>query len=273
MYSRLMGIQNEFDNYGEPLSNNKIVGKLLRAMMKRPRWEALVSTLEAMQGVNNTLTPDEVFTHLKCFEEKLQQAYEIELRSKNLALPAHNIKHYNPSTSTPNRDTFIQRLDHEVSKNPFLLSDVVNGMFQFERRYNKEREEKNKRSICFMCQKKGHTIHTCYELFSKPRRQESDDEQDHFAFMAFVDESSSHIDIDSIIASKNITDENTLEILRNIAISKGFNAKEEKMEEEASTSTNSENEVYLNSRLFFHGISDSDSESENKSVELPKLVS
>ena len=201
MYYRLMCIQNEFVNCEEPISNNRIVGKLLREIMKRPRWEALVSTLEVIQGTNDTLTPDEVFTHLRCFEEKLRQADELEIRSKNVALAAHNIKHYNPSTATFNRDIFIQRLDHEVSKNPLLISEALQGMLLFERRYNKRREEKKKRVICFMCQKEGHTIHTCYELFPKPRRQESDDEQDHFAFMAFVDESSPHIDIDSIIAS------------------------------------------------------------------------
>ena len=48
IYTRLMIIQNEFSDLGEPLSNNKIVGKLLRAMMGRPRWEALISALEAL---------------------------------------------------------------------------------------------------------------------------------------------------------------------------------------------------------------------------------
>ena len=99
------------------------------------------------------------------------------------------------------------------------------------------------------------------------------EEQDHFAFMAFGDKSSPQIDIESIIASKNITDEITLEVLRDIAISKGLNAKEEKTEEEASTSTKTEKEVYLNSRLSFHGISDSDSESENEYNELSQLES
>ena len=99
------------------------------------------------------------------------------------------------------------------------------------------------------------------------------EEQDHFALMAFGDKSSPHIDIESIIASKNITDEITLEVLRDIAISKGLNAKEEKTEEEASTSTKTEKEVYLNSRLSFHGISDSDSESENEYNELSQLES
>jgi gag-polypeptide of LTR copia-type len=40
MYSRLMHILNEFDEVGEFLSNSKIVGKILRTMMRRPRWES-----------------------------------------------------------------------------------------------------------------------------------------------------------------------------------------------------------------------------------------
>jgi gag-polypeptide of LTR copia-type len=37
MYSRLMHILNEFDEVGESLSNSKIIGKIFRAMMRRPR--------------------------------------------------------------------------------------------------------------------------------------------------------------------------------------------------------------------------------------------
>jgi hypothetical protein len=57
MYSRLMHILNEFDEVGESLSNFKIVGKIFRAMMRIPRWESMISTLEVMQD-----TLDE-FTH------------------------------------------------------------------------------------------------------------------------------------------------------------------------------------------------------------------
>jgi hypothetical protein len=45
MYSRLMHILNEFDEVGESLSNSKIVGKIFRVMMRRPRWESVISTL------------------------------------------------------------------------------------------------------------------------------------------------------------------------------------------------------------------------------------
>jgi gag-polypeptide of LTR copia-type len=48
MYSRLMHILNEFDEVGESLSNSKIIGKIFRAMMRRPRWEIMINTLEAM---------------------------------------------------------------------------------------------------------------------------------------------------------------------------------------------------------------------------------
>jgi gag-polypeptide of LTR copia-type len=48
MYSRLMHILNEFDEVGESLSNSKIIGKIFRVMMRRPRWEIMINTLEAM---------------------------------------------------------------------------------------------------------------------------------------------------------------------------------------------------------------------------------
>jgi hypothetical protein len=69
MYSKLMHILNEV---GESLSYSKIVGKIFRAMMRRPRWESMIITLEAMQGSFGEFTHEEVFTHLLCFEEKLR---------------------------------------------------------------------------------------------------------------------------------------------------------------------------------------------------------
>jgi hypothetical protein len=48
MYSKLMHILNEFDNLGEFLSNSKNVSNIFRVMMRKPRWESIISTLEAM---------------------------------------------------------------------------------------------------------------------------------------------------------------------------------------------------------------------------------
>jgi hypothetical protein len=49
VYSRLIYILNKLDEVGEFLSNSKIVGKIFRAMMRRPRWKSMISTLEAIQ--------------------------------------------------------------------------------------------------------------------------------------------------------------------------------------------------------------------------------
>jgi hypothetical protein len=48
IYSRLIHILNEFDEVGESLSNSKIVGKIFKTMMRRPRCESMISILEAM---------------------------------------------------------------------------------------------------------------------------------------------------------------------------------------------------------------------------------
>jgi gag-polypeptide of LTR copia-type len=44
IYSRLMHILIKFDEVGESLSNSKIVDKIFRAMMRRPRWESMINT-------------------------------------------------------------------------------------------------------------------------------------------------------------------------------------------------------------------------------------
>ena len=82
MYNRLMHIQNEFTELGEPLSNNKIVGKLLRVMLMRERWSGLVSALEAIQGTHDSFTPDDLYAHFRSFEEKLRQSGELKQPSK-----------------------------------------------------------------------------------------------------------------------------------------------------------------------------------------------
>jgi hypothetical protein len=102
MYSRLMYILNEFDEVGESLSNSKIVGKIFRAMMKRPRWQSMISTLEVMQDTLGEFTLEEVFTHLLCFEEKLRQNGELTPKLKETTLQAQKSlsRHYSSKTSS-----------------------------------------------------------------------------------------------------------------------------------------------------------------------------
>jgi hypothetical protein len=40
MYDHLLLIQNEFSDLAEALTNNKVVGKILMVILRRPRWEA-----------------------------------------------------------------------------------------------------------------------------------------------------------------------------------------------------------------------------------------
>jgi hypothetical protein len=102
MYSRLMHILNEFDEVGESLSNSNIVGKIFRAIMRRPRWKSMISTLEAMQDTLDEFTYEEVFIHLLCFEEKLRQNGELTPKLKKTALQSQKSpsRYYSRKTSS-----------------------------------------------------------------------------------------------------------------------------------------------------------------------------
>jgi hypothetical protein len=73
MYYRLTLFMIEFIDIGEPLSNNKIIGKIMIILLRRSKWEGFMSALEALQGViYNPFTPDELYAHLRSFEETLR---------------------------------------------------------------------------------------------------------------------------------------------------------------------------------------------------------
>jgi gag-polypeptide of LTR copia-type len=81
IYNCLMTIQNNFSDFEEPLTYNKVVIKIFRVMLQRPQWEALVSGLEVIQGVNDYFSLDELYTHLRCFEQKLKQEGGLQSRA------------------------------------------------------------------------------------------------------------------------------------------------------------------------------------------------
>jgi gag-polypeptide of LTR copia-type len=99
IYNRLIHIQNKFSELGETLSNRKVIGKLLRVMLRKPKWEGYVSALEAIQGVQATFTPDKAYAHLRSVEETLKQAGESVHESKAIIFPAQNIKSHNHSNT------------------------------------------------------------------------------------------------------------------------------------------------------------------------------
>jgi hypothetical protein len=54
-----------------------------------------------------------------------------------------------------------------------LLSNMFQGMLNFEKKFNKERDEHDKKVICFGCHKEGHIIHSCFLFF--PHLKGTDD--------------------------------------------------------------------------------------------------
>jgi hypothetical protein len=81
-----------------------------------------MSALEAMQGVQATFTSDEIYAHLMSFEEILKQTGELTHTFKAIAFSTHN--HPNTSSSQFTTDRFVQRRDHESSKDALLLSKI-----------------------------------------------------------------------------------------------------------------------------------------------------
>jgi hypothetical protein len=141
MYSKIMHILNEFDKVGESLSNSK---------MKRPRWESMISTLEAMQGILGEFTHEEVFTHLLCFEEKLRQNRELTPNLKETALQAQKSPSHYYSSET---------LSTSSSMNDQIITKMFERMLNLEKEDNKERDEKGMTYICFSYHNEGHTTH------------------------------------------------------------------------------------------------------------------
>jgi hypothetical protein len=69
MSNRLIHIQNEFGELREILSNRKVI---LCIMLRKLRWGGYVSGLEAIQGVRGTFISDDMYAHLRSFEETLK---------------------------------------------------------------------------------------------------------------------------------------------------------------------------------------------------------
>jgi hypothetical protein len=225
-----MHILNELDEVGEFLSNSKIVDKIFRAIMRRPRWESMISTLEAIQGALGEFTYEEVFTHLLCFEEKLRQNEELLQKLIEAALQAQKSSSYYSSKTSSN--SFFM--------NDQIITKIFERMFNLEKEHNKEQDEKGMSCIYFSCHKECHTTHYCSLVFPHKKKQNFErisvilvisnhverkkGERNSFnlALIAKVVKSSPVVDVDEIVARNNITDLCTLEILYGIVISKNM---------------------------------------------------
>jgi mRNA-degrading endonuclease YafQ of YafQ-DinJ toxin-antitoxin module len=129
-------------------------------MMRRPRWESMISTLKAMQDTFGKFTHEEVFTHLLCFEEKLRQNGELTPKLKETALQAQksSSRYYSSKTSS-----------NSSSMNDQIITKMFERVLNLEKECNKERNEKGKACICFSC-KECHTTHDCSLVFPHKKK-------------------------------------------------------------------------------------------------------
>jgi hypothetical protein len=167
MYNRLLSIQNEFSDLGEPLTNNKVVGKILRVMLRRPRWKALVSTLEAMQGTKWCLYAGWVVYSSKMLWRKIEASGKLSYWTKASWIPrSKQCQAFSPINLTRKLHSITWSWSFKRCNAP--LKNIPK-MLNFEKKFNKEREENNKNVIYFGCHKEGHKewhiIHSCFLSF------------------------------------------------------------------------------------------------------------
>jgi gag-polypeptide of LTR copia-type len=151
MYTRFTILINEFIDVGDHLPTNKVVTKLIRVMMVRPSWRGYVGVLQSVQG-REQFTPEEMYAHLKCYEETLRQAESVNSSHKTMAFAALNSKPYNssnssnhsspnifnPSSSQPrsSNEPYFQNFGNDQSKEIPILTKLMQAMFAFEKRVN-----------------------------------------------------------------------------------------------------------------------------------------
>jgi Zn-finger protein len=124
--------------------------------------------------------------------------------------------------------------------NDQVITKIFERMLNLEKEHNEERDEKGMTCIYFSCHKEGHTTYDCSLVFPNKKKQNfkrisamlassnhvkrKKDERNplNLALIAQMEESSSVVDVDEIVARNNITDLCTMEILHDIAISKNM---------------------------------------------------
>ncbi|KAJ1701946.1 hypothetical protein LUZ63_001725 [Rhynchospora breviuscula] len=162
---------------------DRVIGRLLRALVGRPQFDNLISTLETQQRSHNNLTPEIIYTHYRCVEEKLKQLGELRYEPKSIALSAsenkaspskhrQNDNHQGRHRHSSNKAKGIFDLDED--KQRAVLSKMFRAIMIFEGKFNKERLDNDERALCFVCQKEGHTMYTCFKLFPHLKKDKED---------------------------------------------------------------------------------------------------
>jgi len=141
MYTRMSHIRNGYTTLGEKLTDDRVVGKLLRAMP--PSWEMLRVSLETMMATQE-LGPEDLINYFRNFESRLKQVSVDTQQPRNVAMPA--------STS------------YDRDEDKAYLVRQYGDLRAHEKRFNDNRRRNNKKLYCFKCNKMGHMMDKCYTL-------------------------------------------------------------------------------------------------------------
>jgi len=125
MYTRMSHIRNGYTALGEKLTDDRVVGKLVRAMP--PSWEMLQISLETMMATQE-LGPEDLINYFRNFESRLKQL-RIDSQPRTIAMPA--------STSTNEDDELA------------LLVRQFGDFRAREKRFNDNRRRNNQKTFCF----------------------------------------------------------------------------------------------------------------------------
>jgi hypothetical protein len=93
----------------------------------------MINTLEAIQDTLGEFTYEKMFTHLLCFEEKLQQNGELIPKLKETAFQAQK---------SPSRYYSSKTSSSSSSMNDQIITKMFERMLNLEKEHNKERDEK-----------------------------------------------------------------------------------------------------------------------------------
>jgi hypothetical protein len=127
-------------------------------------------------------TPEEMYVHLKCYEEIFRQAESVNSSHKTMTFAAQNSKLYNssnssnhsspnnfnPSSSQPrsSNEPYFQNFGNDQSKEILILTKLMQAMFAFEKRVNNKREKKAREWCTLIVRRKGtqFTLATSFSL-------------------------------------------------------------------------------------------------------------
>lgn len=148
-------IQNEYVELGELLSNNKILEKLLCIMLRRPRWEALLSVLEAMQSTNDSFTPESSTRTFGALKKNFGKLENSSMKSKLQLFPPKTLNLTTPQITIPQMIPLSKILIKKPPVIPFSYPRCSKGCSNLKESTTRSEYSRTKRWCASLAIRKG----------------------------------------------------------------------------------------------------------------------